>query len=196
MISYSVYKHTLPDSKVYIGITSVPPEERWDNGFGYEQQSKFFREIVKYGWNNIKHEVLATCLSEKDARNMEKDLIEREANNVLNTQHRAGMDLSWLKSVINQDNPDIRFRKFLQFNDRWLDKVRLNNTVPYCWKINDEFMEFGYITLNGNIATYSIIQVSIPANITYAELYHYLCWELDFDKDKVLVSQECSEVSV
>lgn len=194
MINYSVYKHTLPDGKVYIGITSAPPEERWNNGFGYEQQPEFFREVVRYGWDNIKHEVLATCLSEKDARNMEKDLIEREGNNVLNTQHRAGMDLSWLKSVINQDNLDIRFRKFLQFNDRWLDKVRFDNTVPYSWKIYDEFMEFCYITLNGNIATYSIIRVSIPANITYDELYHYLCWKLDFDKNKILVSQECSEV--
>ncbi len=46
MINYPVYKHTSPDNKVYIGLTSVPLAERWDNGFGYEQQPKFFREIV------------------------------------------------------------------------------------------------------------------------------------------------------
>lgn len=181
---------------MYIGITSVPLAERWDNGFGYEQQPKFFREIVKYGWDNIKHEVLATCLSEKDARNMEKDLIEREGNNVLNTQHCGGMDLSWLKSVINQDSPDIRFRKFRQFNDRWLDKVRLDGTVPYRWDINDEYIELGYVIQNGNVLIHSILRVSIPANITYQKLYHYICWELNFDRDKVVVLQENTEVSV
>ena len=29
---YSVYKHTAPNGKVYIGITSRKPEYRWNNG--------------------------------------------------------------------------------------------------------------------------------------------------------------------
>lgn len=32
---YSVYKHTCPNNKVYIGITSRKPEKRWKNGYGY-----------------------------------------------------------------------------------------------------------------------------------------------------------------
>lgn len=31
---YSVYIHTLPNNKVYIGITSQKPKARWDNGRG------------------------------------------------------------------------------------------------------------------------------------------------------------------
>lgn len=193
---YSVYKHTLPDNKVYIGITSVPLTERWDNGFGYERQPKFFREIVKYGWDNIKHDILAVGLSEKDARSMEKYLIEQEVNNVLNTQCRAGVDLSWTKSVINQDIPNVRHQKFIQYNDRWLDKVRYNNTVPYRWEIGDEYMKFDYATMNGNIATYSTIIVPIPLNITYNELYNYILWKLNFDKEKRVVSQVNAGVSI
>ena len=33
---YSVYMHITPSNKVYIGITSKAPEERWMNGRGYQ----------------------------------------------------------------------------------------------------------------------------------------------------------------
>lgn len=40
---YSVYKHTAPNGKVYIGITGKDPEKRWLNGGGtvsrYKQTS-------------------------------------------------------------------------------------------------------------------------------------------------------------
>lgn len=29
---YTVYKHTTPSGKVYIGITGQKPERRWQNG--------------------------------------------------------------------------------------------------------------------------------------------------------------------
>ena len=32
---WTVYKHTSPSNKVYIGITSREPKLRWDNGNGY-----------------------------------------------------------------------------------------------------------------------------------------------------------------
>lgn len=31
MMNYSVYKHTAPNGKIYIGITSMKPENRWNN---------------------------------------------------------------------------------------------------------------------------------------------------------------------
>lgn len=51
MDNWTVYKHTLPDGKVYIGITSLSPKERWDDGFGYLKQHSFFKYIVKFGWD-------------------------------------------------------------------------------------------------------------------------------------------------
>lgn len=73
--NYTVYKHTTPDSKVYIGITGNDVEVRWGNGFGYQAQD-FFKAIVKHGWDNIKHEILATQLTKKEAEQMERDLIK------------------------------------------------------------------------------------------------------------------------
>ena len=36
-----VYKHTSPSNKVYIGMTTVQPEERWNNGWGYKKTTIF-----------------------------------------------------------------------------------------------------------------------------------------------------------
>lgn len=32
-MGYSVYKHTFPNGKVYIGMTGQEPEKRWANGW-------------------------------------------------------------------------------------------------------------------------------------------------------------------
>ena len=72
---HKVYKHTFPNGKVYIGITSVNPLRRWENGFGYRKQPVMFRAICKYGWENIKHEILFTDLTKKEAEQKEIELI-------------------------------------------------------------------------------------------------------------------------
>ena len=70
-----VYKHTDPEGKVYIGITCVVPEHRWSNGMKYNDQPVFFRAIIKHGWKNIKHEIVAQGLDFEAACEMEKRLI-------------------------------------------------------------------------------------------------------------------------
>lgn len=75
MSEYCVYKHTTPSGKVYIGITSQNIYKRWKNGAGYELCTAFQRAIQKYGWKNIKHEVLATGLTKQQACDMEVSLI-------------------------------------------------------------------------------------------------------------------------
>lgn len=72
---YSVYRHTSPTGKVYIGITKQKPENRWQRGFGYRTQKRFYRAILKYGWDNFTHEVLYTGLNFEDAEQKERELI-------------------------------------------------------------------------------------------------------------------------
>ena len=73
---YYVYKHTSPNNKVYIGITSQMPQRRWkDDGSGYRNNMYFWRAIQKYGWNNFKHEVLYKNLTKEEACKKEKELI-------------------------------------------------------------------------------------------------------------------------
>lgn len=72
---YTVYKHTAPSKKVYIGITGQAVEKRWKNGTGYIDNSYFYRAIKKYGWNNIQHKIIEEGLTLKEACTKEKELI-------------------------------------------------------------------------------------------------------------------------
>lgn len=75
---WTVYMHTSPSNKRYIGITSQIPEKRWHkDGSGYKEQLYFWRAIQKYGWDNFKHEIIATDKSFNEACEMEKDLIKQ-----------------------------------------------------------------------------------------------------------------------
>ena len=75
MKRFYVYKHTLPNKKVYIGITSQKPKYRWNSGLGYNKQPYFMNAILKYGWDNIKHEILFADLTQEEAEQKEIELI-------------------------------------------------------------------------------------------------------------------------
>lgn len=82
--NFSVYKHTCPNGKVYIGITGQNPLRRWrNNGEGYRhKQVLFYRAILKYGFANIKHEILFAGLTKEEAEAKEIELIaEYKSNN-------------------------------------------------------------------------------------------------------------------
>ena len=79
---YCVYKHTAPNGKVYIGITCQNPLRRWNNGKGYAENSYFSNAIVKYGWDNIKHEILFDNLTKEEACQKEIDLIAEHKSNI------------------------------------------------------------------------------------------------------------------
>jgi len=80
---YKVYRHTCPNGKIYIGITSQADiNRRWQNGYGYHNNVLFYRAIKKYGWNNIRHEILFDRLSKSQAEDKEIQLIrELKSNN-------------------------------------------------------------------------------------------------------------------
>lgn len=74
---YSVYIHIFPNGKVYIGITSQKPKERWRNGKGYYGSTRICNAIQKYGWKNTKHKILYEYLTKEEAENKEKELIQQ-----------------------------------------------------------------------------------------------------------------------
>lgn len=74
-MAYYVYCHTFPNGKKYIGITKQEPERRWRHGKGYEGQP-VFNAILKFGWNNISHEILFKGLTKAEAEAKEIELIE------------------------------------------------------------------------------------------------------------------------
>lgn len=77
MSEYCVYMHKTPNGKVYIGITSLNPLERWRNGSGYYNNHHFRNAIKKYGWDNIEHLIISTGLDKEAACTLEKELINQ-----------------------------------------------------------------------------------------------------------------------
>lgn len=75
MNGYYVYMHITPNDKKYVGITKSNPKHRWKNGYGYASSPHFYNAILKYGWDNIEHNIIADNLSLEDACQLERDLI-------------------------------------------------------------------------------------------------------------------------
>ena len=65
--NFILYLHIAPSGKKYFGITGIKPEKRWNSGHGYKKNNHFWRAIEKYGWNNIRHIILADDLTKEDA---------------------------------------------------------------------------------------------------------------------------------
>ncbi len=74
--NYTVYKHTSPSGKIYIGITNQNPSKRWQNGHGYSYNNHFMNAIKRYGWNNFTHEIIYDGLSKDEACKKEIELIK------------------------------------------------------------------------------------------------------------------------
>lgn len=79
--SFSVYIHTFPNGKKYIGI-SKDIKRRFRNGKGYEGQPIVWAAIKKYGWKNVKTEIVLTGLSEEEAKEKEIFLISKYKTNL------------------------------------------------------------------------------------------------------------------
>lgn len=125
--SYSVYKHTTPSGKTYIGITTQKPEERWRKGNGYRTQV-FWSAVKKYGWENISHEILHTGLTKAEAEEKEIELIgiyksndKRFGYNVENGGNTAGTHSEETKKKISQAN------KGRIFSEETKKKMQMNH---------------------------------------------------------------------
>ena len=77
MKEYTVYVHkNLKNEKYYVGSTSMNPSYRWNNGKGYQNNSKMWNDIQNSDWNkDWVHGILGKFENKKDALNYEAFLI-------------------------------------------------------------------------------------------------------------------------
>lgn len=69
---YTIYQHIFPNGKRYVGLTRTSVEKRWGYN-GYKYKTQFVgRAIEKYGWENIKHEIICECDNKDDAEELER----------------------------------------------------------------------------------------------------------------------------
>lgn len=75
---YTVYKHTSPDGKVYIGATcSRDLRIRWQYGHGYKHNKPFWCAIQRFGWANFTHDILEEGLTAEEAKQREVYFIDK-----------------------------------------------------------------------------------------------------------------------
>jgi group I intron endonuclease len=142
--NYSVYKHTSPSGKVYIGITGQKPEDRWRNGNGYKGCYRFDNAIRKYGWDNIKHEIIYSGLSKKQSEQKEMELIgkynstnDKYGYNIENGGNVTGSHSKQTKLKISKANKGKRrtlefreaIRKRMDGNSIWLGKTHSSRDI-------------------------------------------------------------------
>ena len=77
MTEYIFYKHTAPNGKCYVGMTCQTLERRARDGRGYEGCTAFYNAILKYGWDNFKHEILESGLTYDEACEKERFYINK-----------------------------------------------------------------------------------------------------------------------
>lgn len=74
---FSIYCHTnLFNNKKYVGVTAQRPKQRWQDGKGYSKHKAFYEDIIKYGWDNFKHEILYVVENKEEAERLERELIK------------------------------------------------------------------------------------------------------------------------
>ena len=76
-IMYTVYQHkNLRNGKSYIGMTSLEPKRRWNNGWGYKNQPKIWSDIKESDWNtDWEHNIIGKFVDKQEALNIEEMFI-------------------------------------------------------------------------------------------------------------------------
>ena len=117
--------HTCPNGKRYIGITSLEPKRRWLNGRGYRANIYFSNAINKYGWENIKHEILFSNLSKEKAEKLEIELIKKYKSNerVSGYNIDSGGNVHCTNETTKQKLRQIRLGKKLSEESKEKDRI-------------------------------------------------------------------------
>ena len=74
---YTVYQHrNLKNGKSYIGMTSLKPKRRWNNGLGYKNNLRMWNDIQNSDWNkDWEHNVIGQFEDKQEALNIEEMFI-------------------------------------------------------------------------------------------------------------------------
>ena len=139
---YLVYMHTVPNGKVYIGITQNHPQTRWNEGSGYEKQTKFYKAIQKYGWINIKHEIIAAGLSKEEALKVENDLIIQFNAYDEKYGYNTRVNLDETNSVVQKNSTIVPEDNFMEISHKLINKYAIKtyaNTIYYL--LNGKYVE-------------------------------------------------------
>lgn len=135
---YYIYIHTCPNYKCYIGL-SQNPKQRWKNGNGYRDNKEFYKDIKYFGWENIKHEIVAKTYYGWLARKIEKMLISSFkkkglAYNVINEDKEGYISQRKipLKKVGKYNKNGEFIRSYDSASEAWKDGNTCEQNIQAC----------------------------------------------------------------
>lgn len=132
--TYSVYIHTAPNGKKYVGLTSQqPPEKRFANGHGYIGNPLFYAAIMDYGWDKIRHEIIETNLTAEEASKMEIDLIKEY--DTTNPEHGYNRSKGGISHIDKEEYEDFGYPEyFIDGNNmipKYIDEMSVIHTYDF-----------------------------------------------------------------
>ena len=167
---YTVYQHKNKiNGKIYIGITSQKPEQRWGSqGCNYKSSPHFYSAIQKYGWDNFEHIVLFDNLTKEESKLLEQMYIALyDSSNKHNGYNTAlGEGYTGLKHTEDTKAKISKTKKGTVLNEKHKKKISKSmkgkNAKPiYCIELD---MYFETVTEGANFIGCSHANVSRVLN--------------------------------
>lgn len=160
---FVVYKLTFPNGKLYIGSTKYYEERIFEHERANKATPKLSRAILKYGWKNVKHEIILKLDTHKEMLEKETEIIKfydtvAKGYNCTSGGEGSIMSEETLEKQRKiQGSPEVRERKSrigkeLMKNPEYKAKA-INNLTNYInsdmpskhskrrWEEDKEFME-------------------------------------------------------
>lgn len=181
--SWCVYRHTFQNGKVYIGITSQEPEDRWAGGTGYKYNDEMYNAILYYGWRNVSHEILYDGLDEATARKKEAELISefgvdgRERTyNTSHTKYPGAPNLSWLDLKVNKETVNQHWLDFELLDDYWMEAyIQQMGAHPFGCRIKEDGVEITFYVPDGEYIVSKALFLRHPRkSVTFREVHKWL----------------------
>lgn len=133
VFNYSVYKHeNIANGKVYIGLTSIDPKERWKYGQGYSENKEFYSDIKVFGWSKgFTHEILKEGLSVIEAYDLEAELIEKYDSTNSEKGYNKAKGTKAPQYLIDIENRKVEEAKLEKIKDTIRDNVPMYYPIDW-----------------------------------------------------------------
>ena len=117
---YTVYRHyNRLTNKSYIGMTSQEPKRRWNNGWGYKNNSKMWNDIQNSDWNkDWEHSIIGNFEDKQEALNVEEMFIRlfNSTNDGYNASAYSSHSCKHTEESKKKISEAMRVNRILQFS--------------------------------------------------------------------------------
>lgn len=150
-----------------MGITKERnPKDRWQHGNGYKDNSKFYSDIAKYGWDNFTHEIVYNDLDYKTALFYENKLI-KEYDSVKN-----GYNLSYSLYGKNLNYDFYDFKKIENPN------IEYKNDNLFFSRIPNEFIQTSIFDTYGLHRIFLVVWILIDRHRSLEDFSYLMIREI------------------